>query len=98
MECLLPRKRGFCKCMGAMLANPCHPYIQRGYRPFVIDRHKNIIACAMLVVEVCRFLLTLRGWQTAFVVFSQKVNTIMMCLHAHVQVYNVCHYLGFSIC
>ena len=22
--------------MEAMLANPCHPYIQRGYRPFVI--------------------------------------------------------------
>ena len=65
---------------------------------FVIDRHKNIIACAMLVVEICRFLLTLRGCQTTFMVFSQKVNTIMMCLHAHVQVYNVCHYLGFSIC
>ena len=22
--------------MGVMLANPCHPYIQRGYHPFVI--------------------------------------------------------------
>ena len=36
MECLLPRKRGFSECMGALLANPCHPYIQRDYRPFVI--------------------------------------------------------------
>ena len=25
------------KCMGAMLANPHDPYIQRGYRPFEID-------------------------------------------------------------
>ena len=27
---------------GAMLANPCHPYIQRGYRPFVIMLHTNL--------------------------------------------------------
>ena len=33
IECLLPRKHGFSECMGVM---PCHPYIQRGYRPFVI--------------------------------------------------------------
>ena len=35
-ECLLPRKRGFCKCMGAMLVNHNDPYIQRGYCPFVV--------------------------------------------------------------
>ena len=28
--------------MGAMLANPCHPYIQRGYRPFVIARMAKV--------------------------------------------------------
>ena len=43
IECLLPRKRGFSECMGVMLANPCHPYIQRGYSPFV------------LVVQLARF-------------------------------------------
>ena len=36
IECLLPRKCGFSECMGAMLANPHDPHIQRGYRPFVI--------------------------------------------------------------
>ena len=36
IECLLPRKRKFSECMGAMLANHHDPYIQRGYRPFVI--------------------------------------------------------------
>ena len=39
IECLLPRKPGFSECMGAMLANLCHPYIRRGYRPFVIPWH-----------------------------------------------------------
>ena len=38
IECLLPRKRGF---SGAMMANPRHPYIQRGYRLFVI-REDNL--------------------------------------------------------
>ena len=27
--------------MGVMLANPCHPYIQRGYRPFVIIQYTS---------------------------------------------------------
>ena len=32
----MPRKHRFSECMGAMLANPYHPYIQRGDSPFVI--------------------------------------------------------------
>ena len=40
---------GFSECMGVMLANPCHPYIQRGYRPFVIPVLVNNIRSALHV-------------------------------------------------
>ena len=33
--------------MGVMLANPCHPYIQRGYRPFVIIPMIKLICSAV---------------------------------------------------
>ena len=38
----MPRKRGFSECMGAMLANHHHPYIQRGYREKLINYRKGI--------------------------------------------------------
>ena len=46
--CLLPRKRRFSECMGAMLANHHDPYIQRGYRPFVIQPNDHMACICML--------------------------------------------------
>ena len=43
IECLLPRKRGFSECMGAMLANHHDPYIQRGDSPFVIRKRLHSV-------------------------------------------------------
>ena len=49
------QQQGEHECMGAMLANPCHPSIQRGYRPLVITTPTlvNMYGLADYVILQC---------------------------------------------
>ena len=44
------RKCGFSERMGAMLANPCHPYIQRGF--VIVQLEKEIESMFAVAVNV----------------------------------------------